>query len=367
MLRQQTRRILASALSTTPLGVAATSVPASSVRLACCAVGTASPPGSCRCAAAAPAVAAPALASSSSVNVTSRRHASSSDSGSAAEFQMPQFENAKPSEFPIVQLPAESLWCKQAPVALCEIKTQSFRRMLQRLLDARKHYQYPSMSAPQIGWNVSVFVLYDGSVWINPSVDRVYSDQTCWTWEPCASCGFLMHYIERPHEIVASAYDGDGALVDKVKLDGMRSRLVQHEMDHLTGVLFTRRIPDSLHVVPMDGFHLMSDWAEDFPSIEARSTNLYTLYFAPLKFVPHFLPESDIIKRHYEDNIFPGHELVRKCADEETRHHSALVAFIEQQMAQGLWKGSVFSHKRRGAVGKASPAADAAGAVGGGP
>ena len=36
--------------------------------------------------------------------------------------------------------------------------------------------------------------------------------------------------------------------------------------------MFTRRIPDALHVVPLDGFHMMSEWADDYPSIEARST-----------------------------------------------------------------------------------------------
>lgn len=266
---------------------------------------------------------------------------------------MPRFQPSGDSEFPIVQLPAESLLCKQSPVSLSDINTSSFKKMTQRLIDTRNHYQYPSLSAPQIGWNVSVFTLYDNSVWINPQVTRVYAETPCWTWEPCASCAFLMHYIQRPHEILVSRYDEAGAFHKDQRLDGMRSRLVQHEMDHMNGVLFSRRIPDALHVVPMDGFQAMSDWADDYPSLEARSTNLYSLFFPPMKFVATFLENSELLKRHYEDNVYPGHEIVRDGAAEERNNHQELVKFIEYQKAQGLWRGSEFSRVKK----RPSPAA----------
>lgn len=260
---------------------------------------------------------------------------------------MPQFQQGPAPEFPIVQLPAKSLWCIQDELPLSYLKTPDFQKMLQKLKDTRHHYQYPSMSAPQIGWNVSVFVLYDGTVWVNPKLKKIYKDDTCWSWEPCASCAFLMHYIERPHEIVMSRYDENGKFFESEKLDGIKARFVQHEMDHLTGVLFTRRIPNSLHVVPMDGFHGMSDWAEDYPSIEARSTNLYTLFFPPYKFNANYVEDSEILKRHYEDNIFPGHEVITQASEEESKNNEALQQFIEEQKKAGLWKGSQFSHNKR--------------------
>lgn len=283
--------------------------------------------------------------------VSSIRHqsssSSSSSSSSTADFKMPTFQAGPGSEFPIVQLPAKSLWCIHDEISLADIKTHDFRTMLQRLKDTRHHYQYPSLSAPQIGWNVSVFVLHDGSVWINPKIKKLYESETCWSWEPCASCCFLMHFIERPHECVVSRYDENGKYHEGDRLDGMKSRLVQHEMDHLTGILFSRRIPNSLHVVPMDGFYGMSDWAEDYPSIEARSTNLYTLFFPPYKFQSNYLKDSELLKRHYEDNIFPGHEVITQASEEEGKNNAALQEFIEEQKKAGLWKGSQFSHNRR--------------------
>lgn len=319
-----------------------------------------------------------------SCNISQQIRSQSSSSttgggGDTSKFKMPDFnqyaqqaqQDPNYNKFPIVQLPAKSLWCIQNEVPLFEIRTPDFQTLLKKLQDTRSHYQYPSLSAPQIGWNVSVFVLYDGSVWINPKQKKIETttttkttavqseveernghdhndDEKCWSWEPCASCSFLMHYIERPHKCSVSRYDEYGRYHEGVEhFDGMKSRLIQHEMDHLTGILFTRRIPNSLHVVPMDGFHSMSDWAEDYPSIEARSTNLYTLFFPPFKFVPHFLPDSEMMKRHYEDNVFPGHEVVTESAQAEEMNNGALNDFIEEQKKAGLWKGSQFSHNKK--------------------
>lgn len=298
------------------------------------------------------------LPSSSLLRQQKRFQATNSTPRNTAEFKMPNF-NANPTglKYPIVQLPAESLWCHQNPVMLDQIKSRDFQHMLQRLKDSRSYYQYPSMSAPQIGWNVSVFVLYDGSVWINPKYEKrgkgvktaenENDDAMCWAWEPCASCCFLMHYIQRPHECFVSRYDENGTFHEGELLDGMKSRMLQHEMDHLNGVLFSRRIPNSLHVVPMDGFNTMSDWAEDYPSIEARSTNLYSLFFPPHKTKAHYLDDSELLKRHYEDNIFPGFEVVEESSREEANHNELLQQFIETQKKAGLWKGSQFSQNRR--------------------
>jgi peptide deformylase len=221
--------------------------------------------------------------------------------------------------------------------------------MLQRLQDTRVYYQYPSFSAPQIGWNVSVFVLFDGSVWINPEIVQTQQDtaapDTCWTWEPCASCCFLMHYIERPQRVVISAYNEHGQKVEE-ELSGMKGRMAQHEMDHLRGVLFSRRIPDALHVVPLDGFHTMSAWRDDFPSLEARSTNLYTLYVPPLTLQPEALPESNLLKRHYEDQVYPGHRAVQRQNAEEAQQMETIRAYIKSERLAGRWDGSQFKKQR---------------------
>ncbi|CUG91714.1 metallopeptidase, putative [Bodo saltans] len=259
-------------------------------------------------------------------------------------------------EFPIVQFPARSLLTRQAPLDLKILKSGDYNDMIENLRKSRKHYQYPSLSAPQVGWNVRVFVLYDGSVWVNPVIvehncempkDKEGTEvepglftasledgadgakigcgadctpyrpvrrqpaASCWAWEPCASCAFLMHYIERPGTCRIRGYNEKGELVEKYA-DGMLARFMLHEMDHLDGVLFTRKIPDTNHVVLLDGFGSMSDWSDDYPSLEARSTFLYTTYTPPYTFVTDNVHDAYLLDRKFEDGIYPGHEADRK-------------------------------------------------------
>lgn len=238
-------------------------------------------------------------------------------------------------KYPIIQLPSRSLMTRQRPLPQKEVSRGDFDEMIERVKASRSYYQYPSLSAPQIGWNVQMFCLFDGTVWINPEVletncpppppsgDEATAAATtatattdggssevknCWAWEPCASCAFLMHYIERPATVRIRALNERGEVVDTV-LTGMRARLALHEMDHMDGIMFTRRIPDTNHVVLADGFSTMSDWSDDYPSLEARSTFLYTTYTPPFTFAADAVWDSNLLDRKFEDNIYPGHEM----------------------------------------------------------
>lgn len=236
----------------------------------------------------------------------------------------------------IVQLPARNLWCRQFPIDVSTITSKDFQTMVTRLRDARKHFQYPSLCAPQIGWNARVLVLFDDSVWINPEVLSMSATDAqapavpeghrnergigrCWAWEACASCSFLMHYIERPFSCSVRAVNDHGEAFGPVDLDGMRCRTFLHEMDHMEGRLFTRRIPNADHAIPLDGFHIMSDWADDYPSIEARSTFINNIYAPPTTMLAEALPDARFMDRKYEDGIYPGMEINQQMSVDERR------------------------------------------------
>nr|AAQ57593.1 putative peptide deformylase [Trypanosoma brucei] len=255
-------------------------------------------------------------------------------------------------EHPIVQLPARSLWCKQYPLDISLVRRGEFNDMIGRVRAARHYYQYPSLCAPKIGWNVQMFTLFDGTVFINPinldaleveeiakqkSITFVEAEalwmekkrregKTCFAWEPCASCCFLLHFIERPSTVRVRAIAEDGNPFE-VTLDKMRARMALHELDHLNGILFTRRIPDTSHVVPLEGFSTMSEWPDDYPSLEARSTFLYTTFTPPYTFITDSVEDAQLLDRKFEDGIYPGCE-----HDRRMRIESA--AFEELQRAQ---------------------------------
>lgn len=257
-------------------------------------------------------------------------------------------------DYPVVQLPARSLWSRQYPLSLEQLRRGDFDDMIARVKATRHYYQYPSLCAPQIGWNVQMFTLYDDSVFVNPvSVDVLeweaaakaggvdfiaYEEevmaelrrhhQTGFAWEPCASCCFLMHYIERPLTVRLRGFNERGEPVE-LTLDGMRARMAMHELDHLNGVLFTRRVVDANHVVPLEGFTLMSDWSDDYPSLEARSTFLYTIFTPPYTFKTDSVSDGNLLDRKFEDGIYPG-----SAFDREMRIQSAAM----EEVKRAKWK-----------------------------
>ncbi|AYU75862.1 Peptide_deformylase_2_-_putative [Leishmania infantum] len=262
----------------------------------------------------------------------------SNSSGSSADSSRPYVPGQAVQEtYPIIQLPARSLWCRQYALDARRVAQGEYAGLVSQVREARHYYQYPSMSAPQTGWNVQMFTLFDNSVFINP----VNLDEEAWraeaaqqgmswvafeeekmrelrtegltgfAWEPCASSGFLLHYIERPLTVRVRALDEHGKPFT-VTLDKMRARMALHELDHLQGVLFTRRVVDTDHVVPMEGFVTMSDWSDDYPSLEARSTFLYTIFTPPYHFVSDAVPDGNLLDRKFEDGIYPGCEQDRQ-------------------------------------------------------
>jgi peptide deformylase len=97
------------------------------------------------------------------------------------------------------------------------------------------------LAAPQVGRNIRVIVvkLQYGEIqeMINPTV-KWYSDQTVSIEEGCLS--IPGHYIDitRPSKISVSFQDLSGKY-KRWKLKSLEARVVQHEIDHLDGVLMT--------------------------------------------------------------------------------------------------------------------------------
>jgi hypothetical protein len=170
-------------------------------------------------------------------------------------------------------------------------------------------------------------------------------DSLCktWAWEPCASSAFILHYIERAPRIKIGAYDENGTYFERT-LDNMAARMALHEMDHMDGVLFTRRIPNCDHAVPLSGFSCMSDWSDDFPSLEARSTFLYTTFTPPHTFATDSsVRDAQLLDAVFDHGIYPGCQF-----DEEHR--------IEQaEWGRQQWGKERHAYSRDAATGERMP------------
>jgi len=103
------------------------------------------------------------------------------------------------------------------------------------------------LAAPQVGENVRVFLLEathvpsvgGHRVFVNPSVRP--SGPLCRREEGCLSVPGVYEDVMRPSMVTVSASDESGNRFE-LALDGLAARAVQHEYDHLDGILFIDRL-----------------------------------------------------------------------------------------------------------------------------
>ncbi len=103
------------------------------------------------------------------------------------------------------------------------------------------------LAAPQVGWSQRVLILnlacdkkkpHEERVLINPKI--VKRDGRVTGEEGCLSFPGLFFKVERDKDIEVVGYDLQGEEV-RIPADGLLSRAIQHEIDHLDGILFIDR------------------------------------------------------------------------------------------------------------------------------
>lgn len=113
------------------------------------------------------------------------------------------------------------------------------------------------IAAPQIGESLRLVIYRVGAervtsdpedfpidltVLINPEIELL-SDETVLDWEGCLSLPGMRGEVPRPNRIRYSAYDLDGNRFEHT-VSGRHARVVQHEVDHLDGILYPQRMVD---------------------------------------------------------------------------------------------------------------------------
>ncbi len=100
------------------------------------------------------------------------------------------------------------------------------------------------LAAPQIGKNIKIVIVNtkDGPIhMINPKITRK-------SWrkeegeEGCLSIPGIFGKVKRHKKMRAIYYDKNNNKI-KLKAEGLLARVIQHEIDHLNGILFTDYIP----------------------------------------------------------------------------------------------------------------------------
>jgi peptide deformylase len=119
---------------------------------------------------------------------------------------------------------------------------KELRTLVQDLTDTMRDAPGAGLAAPQIGVQLRVFTWYvDGEVGhlINPDLDL--SEETQDGPEGCLSLPEVVYDTKRALRVVAKGWDQHG---EPVTIEGseLLARAIQHETDHLDGVLFIDRL-----------------------------------------------------------------------------------------------------------------------------
>lgn len=132
-------------------------------------------------------------------------------------------------------------------VALEEIGSTDFEVFLEKLLLTAKLSEEPAggIAAPQVGVNKNIFFLlnYDTNEWevfINPEVEPVGFVKTS-IEESCLSVPNVEEEVQRYKNIRIKYLDRDGKKHTR-KYKDLNAVTIQHEKDHLDGILFIDRI-----------------------------------------------------------------------------------------------------------------------------
>lgn len=129
---------------------------------------------------------------------------------------------------------------RQKAVAVKEINAE-IKRLVLSMFETVKANNGVGLAAPQVGKSLQIIVLLSTSdvdkdmVLINPQIKKV-SKKKDTLEEGCLSFPNVSMLIERPIKITVHALNIDGQLI-KIKAKEVLARVIQHEIDHLNGIL----------------------------------------------------------------------------------------------------------------------------------
>jgi peptide deformylase len=132
---------------------------------------------------------------------------------------------------------------KAAPV---QELTGEIRQLIEDMFDTMYAEEGVGLAAPQVGVPLRVIVVDPREpdilpfALLNPEVVDV-SEETDRAEEGCLSIPGLREVVERPSAVTIEGINRDGERV-VIEADGLLARILQHEVDHVDGILFVDRV-----------------------------------------------------------------------------------------------------------------------------
>ena len=146
------------------------------------------------------------------------------------------------------------------------IASPRVQQLIDDMFETMHEYQGVGLAAPQVHESVRLFVAGFGPddeegeerarvpmmALINPEITPL-TPETVEDWEGCLSIPDIRGRVPRARHIVVRAYDRRGKRIE-MKASGFTARVIQHETDHLDGVLFFDRMTSFETLTFLDEF-----------------------------------------------------------------------------------------------------------------
>ncbi len=140
------------------------------------------------------------------------------------------------------------------------------RSLIADMFDTMYAEEGVGLAAPQIGESVRVIVVDPHEEGIAPFAlvnPRIlsFSDEVDRAEEGCLSLPGLREVVERPLQVVVEGLDREGQPT-RIEADGFVARILQHEVDHIDGIMFIDRVS------PLKRKMLLKKWQKVKPDEE---------------------------------------------------------------------------------------------------
>ena len=154
---------------------------------------------------------------------------------------------------PVLRMGDPRLWQVAAPVK--QFATPELRTLISDMHETMEAQNGAGLAAPQVGVGLQVVIFGVGynarypdaeevpyTVLINPVITPLGKEQEE-DWEGCLSVPGMRGLVPRYKAIRYQGYDVNKQAIDR-RVSGFHARVVQHECDHLQGILYPMRIKD---------------------------------------------------------------------------------------------------------------------------
>ena len=142
----------------------------------------------------------------------------------------------------ICKLGEEVLRKKSVPIKDEEINDE-LRALAEEMFETMENANGVGLACPQVGKNIRMFVAEADDdvkrVFINPQIIATSDDSVPYE-EGCLSVPQVYENIMRPSKVTVQAQDQNGKKFT-LEAEGLLARIIQHENDHLEGVIFIDR------------------------------------------------------------------------------------------------------------------------------